>query len=351
MTMSRQLVFLVGLAGLLWGPTVACPADDPAPAATTPVSYYRQVLPILQANCQGCHQPAKASGGYVMTTFDRLVAGGESGTAAIVPGKPDESYLLEMITPQDGQAEMPAGKPPLSAEAVAVDSAVDCRGRPGRFPADGARLRPAASANLCVAAGDHVDRLLSGRPVLGRGRFSRSAVAQARRERHRGSSGRDFRAHRVGRVLTRRQTTGGGRRPAARSGELQVWNVEMPSEGTSNWQPSLLLSIPVTGDTVYGGSWSPDGKLVAIGCADNSVRAFDAESGQQVLFQGAHSDWVLDTVFSVDGSHLISVGRDMAAKLTEVGTERFVDNITSITPGALKGGFCRSPVIRRATRS
>ncbi len=80
------------------------------------------------------------------------------------------------------------------------------------------------------------------------------------------------------------------------------------------------------------------------------MRAFDVESGQQVLFQGAHSDWVLDTTFSVDGSHLISVGRDMAAKLTEVGTERFVDNITSITPAHSRGVSYRSPVILRATR-
>ncbi len=54
---------------------------------------------------------------------------------------------------------------------------------------------------------------------------------------------------------------------------------------------------------------------------------------------GSHSDWALDTVFSPDGNHLISVGRDMTAKLTEVATQRFVDNITSITPGALKGGL------------
>ena len=54
---------------------------------------------------------------------------------------------------------------------------------------------------------------------------------------------------------------------------------------------------------------------------------------------GSHNDWVLDTVFSADGSHLISVGRDMAAKLIEVSTQRFIDNITSITPGALKGGL------------
>ena len=67
---------------------------------------------------------------------------------------------------------------------------------------------------------------------------------------------------------------------------------------------------------------------------------------------GSHNDWVLDTVFSADGSHLISVGRDMTAKLTEVATQRFVDNITSITPGALKGGIAGGrPASRSATRS
>ena len=61
--------------------------------------------------------------------------------------------------------------------------------------------------------------------------------------------------------------------------------------------------MPVTFDTVYGASWSPDGSKVAFGCADNTVRAIDVKTGKQVLFMGAHSDWVLDTVFSVDGSH------------------------------------------------
>ena len=120
-----------------------------------------------------------------------------------------------------------------------------------------------------------------------------------------------------------------GGRPA-RMGEVQVWDVA---------KRKLLLSVPVTYDTVYGVSWSPDGTKIAFGCADNTVRAIDAKTGEQVLFMGSHNDWVLDTVFSVDGTHLISVGRDMAAKLTEVATQRFVDNITSITPGALKGGL------------
>jgi len=58
-----------------------------------------------------------------------------------------------------------------------------------------------------------------------------------------------------------------------------------------------------------------------------------------VLYQGAHNDWVLGTVFSKDSSYLVSISRDRSVKLTEVATQRFIDNITSITPGELKGGL------------
>ncbi|MBJ7432343.1 MAG: hypothetical protein JHC56_13490, partial [Gemmataceae bacterium] len=45
------------------------------------------------------------------------------------------------------------------------------------------------------------------------------------------------------------------------------------------------------------------------------------------------------TAFSRDGLFLASISRDRSMKLTEIATQRFIDNITSITPGALKGGL------------
>src|SRR5580704_19206163 len=110
----------------------------------------------------------------------------------------------------------------------------------------------------------------------------------------------------------------------------------------------LKTSTPVTFDTIYGASWAPDGTKIAFGCSDNTVRAVDSLTGKQVLQMGTHSDWVLGTAFAQDGLHLVSVGRDMSMKLTEVATQRFVDNVTSITPGALKGGLMtvdRRPVV------
>src|SRR5882724_8937366 len=93
-------------------------AVDTKPASK--VSYYRQVRPILQANCQGCHQPAKSKGGYVMTEFKRLLSGGDSEGEAIVPEHPEKSAILKMITPQDGEVKMPKGKTPLMENDVAV---------------------------------------------------------------------------------------------------------------------------------------------------------------------------------------------------------------------------------------
>jgi predicted CXXCH cytochrome family protein len=84
------------------------------------VSYYHQVRPILQANCQGCHQPAKSKGGYVMTDFKRLLAGGDSEGAAITPEHPEKSAILKMVTPQDGEVRMPKGKTPLSEIEIAL---------------------------------------------------------------------------------------------------------------------------------------------------------------------------------------------------------------------------------------
>ena len=60
------------------------------------VSFYRDIRPIFQDRCQGCHQPAKSLGGLVMTNYANIKKGGESGAAGFVPGKPDESGIAPL---------------------------------------------------------------------------------------------------------------------------------------------------------------------------------------------------------------------------------------------------------------
>src|SRR3990172_3501933 len=74
-------------------------ADDAKPAAkpAEAVSFYRQVRPILQRNCAGCHQPAKDSGKLLLTSYDGLKKGRENGPG-FVAGKPDESNMIEYVS-------------------------------------------------------------------------------------------------------------------------------------------------------------------------------------------------------------------------------------------------------------
>src|SRR5437762_11680350 len=120
---SRALGFFsLSLSCLLQVLTCADAASGGMESAAPPskLSYYRDIRPILQANCQGCHQPAKAKRGYIMTHFKGLLARGETEGTAIVAEHPDQSGLLKMVTPQNGEARMPKGKTPLSESDVAL---------------------------------------------------------------------------------------------------------------------------------------------------------------------------------------------------------------------------------------
>jgi WD40 repeat protein len=305
-----------------------------------PISYYEDIRPIFQANCVGCHQPSQDNGDYVMSDFNRLLAGGEDAVA-IIAGKPDESDLVAQITPDsDGSAEMPKKKDPLHETEIALIRRWITEGANDDTP-ENARQRydqdhpPVYTKSPVITSLDYSPDgsllAVSGfHEVLlqkadGSGPVARLVGLSERIESVRFSPD--------GKRLA---VTGG---LPGRMGEVQVWDVA---------KRKLTLSAPVTFDTIYGAAWSPDGTKISFGCSDNTVRAIDAKSGEQVLFQGGHNDWVFDTAFNPKGDHVVSVSRDMTAKLTEVKTQRLIDNITSITPNALKGGM--AAVVMHPTR-
>ena len=297
------------------------------------ISYYEHVRPIFQAKCHGCHQPARSRGDYIMTDVAQLIEGGEGGEAVVVAHKPTESYLLDMVTvqPGDDRPEMPEDDEPLTPYEVALVTAWIDQGALDDTP-NNARQRYDQDNPPQYA----VPPVLTSLDFSPDGKLL--AVAGFNEVLLHRANGSGLEARLIGlseRIESARFSPDGKKLVVAgglpgRMGEIQIWDIE---------ERKLILSKPVGFDTAYGASWSPDGKFVSYGLPDNTVRAIDAETGEQSLFMGGHNDWVLDTTWSVQGDYLVSVGRDMSAKLTEVETERFIDNITSITPGALKGGL------------
>jgi WD40 repeat protein/mono/diheme cytochrome c family protein len=325
------LISLAFLAAMCLHGRAADKADKAAPTKEA-VSYYRDIRPLFQQHCQGCHQPARPRGEYVMTGHADLLQRGESDLPGVVPGHPEKSHIVAQIKPQgDKPPAMPKNRPPLTEAQVALVV---------NWIAQGAKDDTPASARDPIDA-DHPP-VYEAPPVITALDFSPDGKLLAVSGHHEVLLHKADGSALVGRLvgLAERiqslafspdgsQLAVAGGSPG-RFGEIQVWDVA---------RKRLKLSHTVTYDTLYGVSWAHDGSKIAFGCSDNSVRAIDPATGKQVLFQGAHNDWVLDTVFSRDSTYLVSVSRDRSMKLTHVATQRFIDNITSITPGALKGGL------------
>lgn len=305
-----------GLLALLLAPLPARGDDRKAVDPKAPVSFYKQVLPVLQRNCQGCHQPAKANGKLDLTDFEGIKKGGHDG-AGIVPGKPDASPVVENIAGKT--PAMPPNAPPLPAEEVALIS---------RWIAQGAKDDTPPQARDTIDA-DHPP-VYTSPPLI-------TALAFAPDGRTLAVSGyREALVHKadgsglVARLVGQSQRIEGltfspdgstlacvGGSPG-RFGEVQFWDAKTYR---------LRLAVRSTYDTLYGGAFTPDGARFAFGCADNSARVVAAKDGKQTLRIDHHSDWVFSTAFSREGKHLITLGREGAIKLTEADTGSFVDDI------------------------
>ena len=304
-----------------------------------PVSYYKDIRPIFQANCHGCHQPARRNGEYEMTIFENLVRGGESEEASIVAGEPKKSYLIDQIAVLGGEAAMPKDKPPLSDTQIALIT---------RWIAEGAKDdSPASDRPKYDMQNPPVYNLP---PVITSLDYSPDGKLLAVSGYHEvlvhdvsdpAQAGTKLVARLVG--LSERiesatfspdgtKLTVAGGNPG-RMGEIQVWELKDLKS------PRLTLSVPTTYDTVYGAAWSPDMKLLTYGCGDSTLGRHDSTHGEQRVFMGSHTDWVRDTIVSRDGKKVVSVGRDMTVKMTDVATQRFLGNVTTHTPGVLRGGM------------
>ncbi len=112
--MQRTVVWLFSIC--LLGTAQSVVAAEPSDAAF----FETKVRPLLIAKCQECHAGDKAKAGLRLDSREAILAGGESGIAAVA-GKPDESLLIEVIGYRNALQMPPKAKLPDAEIAILTD--------------------------------------------------------------------------------------------------------------------------------------------------------------------------------------------------------------------------------------
>ena len=92
---------------------------------------------------------------------------------------------------------------------------------------------------------------------------------------------------------------------------IKLWNIETGKE---------LLTLKGHDDEVRSVSFSPDGKTLATGSRDTTIKLWDVATGKEIRTLTGHTNFVRSVSFSPDGKTLATGSDDQTVKLWDVET-------------------------------
>ncbi|MHC4876776.1 MAG: PSD1 and planctomycete cytochrome C domain-containing protein [Planctomycetota bacterium] len=88
------------------------------PSEAADVDFEGDIAPILKERCWFCHGEDEQEAGLRLDRRVKLLRGGDSGLPAVVPGKPEKSYLIEVVKHLDPDVKMPPDEEKIPAKEI-----------------------------------------------------------------------------------------------------------------------------------------------------------------------------------------------------------------------------------------
>ena len=83
----------------------------PPPSTQQGVTYAKDIRPLFEASCFGCHGEERHRGGLRLDSLEAVMKGNDDG-AVVKPGKSKESQLLIAVSQIDEESAMPPKRGP-----------------------------------------------------------------------------------------------------------------------------------------------------------------------------------------------------------------------------------------------
>lgn len=313
------LLFLSAVSSVLPQDKPALPPLDPASAAK--ISYRKDVAPILKRHCVTCHTKNDAQADLNMDTVKLFIRGGKKGPA-IIAGKPDDSLAIQMVTGVKKPA-MPHKQPPLPVAKIQTlrlwvlggvkddsepSSAVEKVIIPKTY-----KIAPAIAGVAFSPDGKQLAAACRSEVVV--------VAAEGEAEPQRLPTESDLITY-VGFSPDGQMLVSAGGSPG-QYGEIRFFAM---TDGL--WK--LRNARRIGKDTLFRGSFSPDGKTLALGGTDGAIYLVPTGDGE-VAKHDLHSDWVSAVTFSADGRFLFSASRDKTIKATLVETGKLIRSLGTLS--------------------
>jgi hypothetical protein len=328
----------------------APPPREPAKAPGGAVSFINDVAPILRESCFGCHGAKNPKGKLDMTRYESLRRGGTKEDP-IVEGKPDESYLIEVLTadhtdkkrmpPVESGDALPKPKIETLSRWIKEGAKIDANVKKDadlfkelriRFkpPVPPAAYPYAVTITALAFTPDNKKLVVSGHHELLVHDAETGKLEKRIRTRSRRAMAMTF--------LSDGKLVVAGGRPGE-EGDVRVYDLAggkpTRTEGDVSYfdgvnDRSVMVKLLLeSDDEVLCLALSEDGKKLASGGCDRLVNVWDLSDGLDKATRAEpaienHADWVMSVAFSSDAKQLFTSSRDKTAKVWDLTNKESV---------------------------